>query len=362
MRIKLAVTAMMASNHWRQSQPIAPAASPHPRACGASGSDLHESISFSSVVHAQKKPAGAAATWPDAAVWQTFLGRAVFGMPVLSAGIFWRINAWYFRGVSLVLALLAGIVVFLVLELRRYRIANRSAKESEQRFALSPEQKLSEQCFRELTTELLHAREDERKQIARELHDEYSQQLTLIALELARLNEIANHEPLVQQVLLATEARIRDLSKAMNARAHQLHSVYLETIGPIAAMRSLCEDFSKQQSIGIDFAHNGIPRELPANISLCLFRILEEALQHVASHRSAKHCRVELNLEEQKIVLRIIDAGAGFDPADLQTRARLTVIRERLREVHGDFQVRSSPGTGTRLEIRVPLNQTRRSA
>jgi signal transduction histidine kinase len=226
------------------------------------------------------------------------------------------------------------------------------------------EQKISEQCLQELSSELIHSQEDERKRIARELHDEYSQQLTLVGFELAKLNNVANADPLVQQVVVAVEARIRDLSKAMNARAHQLHSLYLEIIELGAAMRRLCEDFSSEHSVAVDFVQNGTPPEMPANVRLSLFRVLEEALQNIARDGGARRCRVELNLEQQKLALRIVDSRTGLDTAGTIRRAGFTAIRERLREIQGDLQVRSSPASGTWLEIRVPIpiHQTRRPA
>ena len=221
------------------------------------------------------------------------------------------------------------------------------------------ELKRSETELKELSGQLIRAQEDERKRIARELHDDFSQQLTLLGLEMAKLNVSSGTEPRVESTLHAVEARIRELSRDMNNLAHQLHPSYLETLGLTTAIQGFCRDFSKQHEITVDFeADKIISSDMPANVSLCLFRIVQEGLQNVAKHSRTKACKVELTVEQEGIVLRIIDAGVGFDPASPGHKDGLGLIsmRERLRLVNGSIQLVSSPKHGTRLEVRVPTS------
>src|SRR5262249_24416684 len=139
------------------------------------------------------------------------------------------------------------------------------------------ELKRSEAELKELSGQLIRAQEDERRRIARELHDDFSQQLTLLGLEMAKLSFSSGQEPRVESTLRAVEARIRELSRAMNNRAHQLHPSYLETLGLTTAIQGFCRDFSKQHEITVDFRpDNIVSNDIPSNVSLCLFRIVQE--------------------------------------------------------------------------------------
>jgi len=219
--------------------------------------------------------------------------------------------------------------------------------------------KRSEYELKELSGQLIHAQEDERKRIARELHDDFSQQLTLLGLELAKLSVTWNHEPGVKRLVLDVEARIRELARAMNNRAHQLHSSHLETLGLASAIQGFCREFSKQHEIDVDFRQDRISPQIPSNVSLCLFRIVQEGLQNVAKHSQTKNCSVDLTAENEHVMLRISDSGIGFDPASLGHKAGLGLIsmRERLRLVNGQIRLLSSPKRGTQLEIQVPLKR-----
>jgi len=221
------------------------------------------------------------------------------------------------------------------------------------------ELKRSEQELKQLSAQLIHAQEDERKRIARELHDDFSQQLTLLGLELAKLNLNPNREASIEQFVRDLEGRIRELSRAMNNRAHQLHCSHLETLGLPSAIQGLCNDFARQHDMTVDFRENGPVPKIPPNISLCLFRIVQEGLQNVAKHSHTKKCWVELTPVHESLVLRIVDAGIGFDPASPRNKSGLGLIsmRERLRLVHGVIRLNSAPQQGTRLEIWVPLQQ-----
>jgi PAS domain S-box-containing protein len=220
------------------------------------------------------------------------------------------------------------------------------------------ELKRSEAELKELSGQLIRAQEDERRRIARELHDDFSQQLTLLGLEMAKLSVGSGQEPRVESMLRAVEARIRELSRAMNNRAHQLHPSYLETLGLTTAIQGFCRDFSKQHEIKVDFNPDKIlSTDVPANVSLCLFRIVQEGLQNVAKHSRTRACKVELTTEQGQIVLRITDSGVGFDPASPRHKNGLGLIsmRERLRLVNGRIRLVSSPKHGTRLEVKVPI-------
>lgn len=226
------------------------------------------------------------------------------------------------------------------------------------------ESRRSENELKELSMRLIDAQENERQRIARELHDDFSQQLTLLALELAKLNDHSNRDSIVGEVVVALESRIRSLAVALNSRAHELHSSHLETLGLSAAIQSLCRDFSQQHEINVDFRQDAIPSHLPPNVSLCLFRIVQEGLQNVAKHSHTKNCCVELFWENTDILLRIADSGVGFDPSNPDTSKGIGMIsmRERLRQVSGDLRVVSSPNRGTRLEVRVPFGRISASA
>ena len=202
---------------------------------------------------------------------------------------------------------------------------------------------------------LIEAHEEERKFIARELHDDICQQIALLAVELEQLKEKvveaghAAHARLCQ--------RLFDMGKDLQALSHRLHSSKLEYLGITAAARSFCRELSDLQKIHTDFVDEGVPRDLPKEIALCLFRILQEALQNAVKHSGARHFQVKLVARSEAIYLSVVDSGHGFDPAGEAASRGLGLVsmRERARMIDGELTIESRPSGGTTIHVRAPL-------
>jgi signal transduction histidine kinase len=151
--------------------------------------------------------------------------------------------------------------------------------------------------------------------------------------------------------------RVKQLSSDVHRISYQLHPAKVDQLGLVTAARTLCRELSSQSGVQIQFAHGDIPRDLDANLALCLYRVLQEALQNSIRHSGVKAARAELRLDGEQIHLTIADAGKGFDLAHAVRHGGLGLIsiRERIRQVRGTLTLDSSPDTGTRVEVRARL-------
>ncbi len=207
-----------------------------------------------------------------------------------------------------------------------------------------------------MTRKLIESQEQERARIGRELHDDINQRLALFAVELDRWKQ---HPPpagqLNEQIRHAQE-RINQIARDVQGLSHRLHSSKLEYLGLSTAANSFCKEMSEQSKVEVQFNHGGIPRDLPKEVALCLFRVLQEALQNAVKHSGVRSFRVDLRGTEESIELTVADRGIGFEEHEAFTRHGLGLIsmRERLQLVHGEVSVKSRPGAGTTIYARVP--------
>ena len=216
-----------------------------------------------------------------------------------------------------------------------------------------------------MSRKLIEAHEEERTWIARELHDDVNQRLALLAIELDRWNQqlppsaVEFHDHIQH-----ASQRLSDIAKDIQALSHRLHSSKLEYLGIVAAAKSFCKELSEQQKVEIDFSHTAIPRSVPKEISLCLFRVLQETLQNAVKHSGVRHFKVELRGTEGEIQLTVSDLGVGFDPQEAIHRRGLGLIsmRERMQLVSGELSIKSHPGSGTTIHARVPFDSSSDSA
>jgi PAS domain S-box-containing protein len=223
------------------------------------------------------------------------------------------------------------------------------------------ERKLAEESLADIGRKLIEAHEEERTWIARELHDDVNQRIALLAVELNRWNQqlppsaVEFHDHIHHASL-----RLSEIAKDIQALSHRLHSSKLEYLGIVAAAKSFCKELSEQQKADIDFSHTNIPRSVPKEISLCLFRVLQETLQNAVKHSGVRHFRVELRGTEGEIQLTVSDLGVGFDQQDAIHRRGLGLIsmRERMQLVSGEISIKSQPGSGTTIHARVPFKGT----
>lgn len=216
--------------------------------------------------------------------------------------------------------------------------------------------KRSQQELEELSGRLIHAQEEERRRVARELHDNFGQRLTVLSMELGQRMAAPQSPEETTACLRDLSDKLKEISRAMNSTAHQLHSAHLEVLGLVSAVQGLCDEFSRQYGIQTSFAHQSVPASLPPEVALCLFRIVQEGLQNVAKHSGAPSCEVTLEGSREGIHLAIKDPGIGFDTARLKLKPGLGFVsmRERLRMVGGEMTVQSSPSRGTEVSVRVP--------
>jgi signal transduction histidine kinase len=149
---------------------------------------------------------------------------------------------------------------------------------------------------------------------------------------------------------------LSDLGKDVRALSHRLHSSKLDYLGLAVVAKSFCREFSEQQKVEIDFSHEGVPRNAPKEISLCLFRLLQEALQNALKHSGVRFFTVNLNRTAGEVQLTVSDLGVGFDPDDAINRRGLGLIsmRERIQLVKGELSITSQPSGGTMVFARVP--------
>lgn len=218
------------------------------------------------------------------------------------------------------------------------------------------ERKLAEEALASVGRRLIEAHEEERTWIARELHDDIVQRVALIAVELERRNEPGTSATGRHNRIRRALEHLHDLGQDIQAISHRLHSSKLEYLGLASAAQSFCRELSEQRDVRIAFKYSDISSPIPKEISLCLFRVLQETLQNAVKHSGAQEISVEFHGTPDAIRLTVSDEGVGFDPRHEINRRGLGLLsmRERLRLVNGELSIQSEAGRGTTIVASVP--------
>lgn len=208
-----------------------------------------------------------------------------------------------------------------------------------------------------LSRRLLTVQEEERKAIARELHDDYGQRIARLLVELSFATKRADVSSDLRLSMQAMGDSLRNLAEDLQQMSRGLHSAVLDNIGLEAAIRSDCDGLLKRSGLSVDFSATGIPRHLPAQISLGLYRVFQEALKNALNHSQTDRIEVVLAAEGREIMLRVQDFGRGFDTgsSDQSDGLGLVSMRERILMIGGTFAVRSTPGRGTQVVAKLNL-------
>jgi PAS domain S-box-containing protein len=220
------------------------------------------------------------------------------------------------------------------------------------------EEKLTRESLRNLSAHLIAAHEEERHRIAMELHDDLNQKVALLAVDLELLGQRPPESPEAFRRQLGELAeRIREISSDVHDLSHKLHPAKLEQLGLAATVRGFCREVLKKDGVRIHFVQRGVPRSIPKDRAVCIYRIVQEALRNVVKHSGATEAKVELIGDKGAIELRVSDPGVGFDPESLRKKGGIGLLnmRERIRLVGGEISFKSRPGQGTHVEARVPL-------
>jgi PAS domain S-box-containing protein len=218
------------------------------------------------------------------------------------------------------------------------------------------DQKMAQEALEKIGGKLIEAQEEERSRIARELHDDICQRLALLSMELEQASRESNgssRSPKIEEI----RRHCAEIAGDVQALSHKLHSSKLEYLGLLAAIRSLCREFSQQHDVSVQFADENVPSFLPRDISLSLFRVTQEALQNALKHSGVRQFSVSLRCLANEIQLEVSDLGMGFDVerAKVEKGMGLVSMEERVHLVHGIFTIESAVNSGTKIAVRVPL-------
>jgi PAS domain S-box-containing protein len=222
------------------------------------------------------------------------------------------------------------------------------------------ERKRSEEMIANVSRRLIEAQEQERMRIARELHDNTNQRLALLAV---RIEQIKIDSPIGMADLRARLDEIGknavEISRDLQALSHELHSSKLNYLGLVAAMKGFCTEFSEKQKVEVVFESHDISRPAPPEVSLCLFRVLQEALHNAAKHSKARRFEVQLWGTSDEIRLLVVDLGTGFDLEAARKGPGLGLVsmQERVRLMKGTLSIETQSGLGTTIHVRVPVSR-----
>jgi signal transduction histidine kinase len=215
-----------------------------------------------------------------------------------------------------------------------------------------------EEIRRELLRHTVQAQEDERSRIARELHDETSQLLSAFTLELATMREHARGRPHMKNTVDKLQDLSRQMSQGLYSMVHDLRPAQLDDLGLVPALKSLLDQDCCPRGMQVTFDVTGKQKRLDSLIETVLFRVAQEALNNVSRHAGINQATMHLDYAPEVVMLRVVDAGKGFDPNEPLRPPRgwgLEGMRERVASVCGQLNLHSAPGQGTTVEVVIPL-------
>lgn len=212
--------------------------------------------------------------------------------------------------------------------------------------------------LRAITAILLTAEDQERRRLARELHDDLSQKQALVEMDIERLEQQLPCDPaVVRDRLQALRGQVGALSNDLRRIAHQLHPSMLDDLGLPFALKAMAQEFAKRESRVVRFSARHIPESIRAEVAGCLYRITQEALHNVSKHAGAAQVNISLTGAEGALHLVVKDRGKGFDIEATRHRGGMGILSmgERVRLVQGTLAMKSRPGKGVTVSVRVPL-------
>jgi len=222
------------------------------------------------------------------------------------------------------------------------------------------ERKRAEESLKYLGSRLITAQEEERKRVARELHDDLSQRLAVLSIELEQLGQKIEKPLGLRKRFHRLQLQAQEIASDIHRLSYKLHPSKLDHLGLAAAVKSLCDEVSLVQKgkLKVHFHQSGLAANLPKDTTLCLFRISQELLRNCVRHSGAEFVQVVLTRTDHAIHLAISDNGCGFDTrSDLMEKGLGFIsMQERLRLIGGEIKIYSQPRRGTRIDASVPLN------
>jgi signal transduction histidine kinase len=211
---------------------------------------------------------------------------------------------------------------------------------------------------KELSRRLVSAQEQERIRIARELHDDVCQRLAMLSLKIEKAAKYDGYgEVSVAEQLEQIWQQCSSLAGDVQVISHELHPSILQHLGLITAVKSYCREVAQQNGVVVEVSGGTLSGSLPQDVSLSVFRVVQEALRNAVKYSGQKHIEVCLHENSGQLELEIRDQGVGFDVTDKKNRGGLGLVSmaERISQVNGTFSIDSQPNVGTRIRARVPL-------
>jgi signal transduction histidine kinase len=214
--------------------------------------------------------------------------------------------------------------------------------------------------LRQFTRRLIHAQEEERQRISREIHDDLGHRIALMSFS---IRQMMKQHPKTFASTMADLNKvldgITDFSAALRNLSHGLYPPPLQYLGIKPALMSLSDEFERTSGIRIDLLVPADAPRLSPEVELCIFRIVQESLQNVARHSGAGSVRIVFDITREEIELTITDAGRGFSPSEVKKKGGLGLLsmEERALSMGGRLTVTSAPGAGTEVHLSVPLDK-----
>jgi PAS domain S-box-containing protein len=220
------------------------------------------------------------------------------------------------------------------------------------------EQRLARETLEKLSGQLIDAQEKERRRLARELHDDICQRLAMLSLKIEKVTRgWGNGRTSVGDQLEQIWQQCSALTGDVQALSHELHPSILDNLGLATAVKSFCREVSEQSGVVVKFAVRNLPDSVPREVSLSVFRVVQEAVHNAIKYSGEKHFEVRLEAGSEHLELEVIDQGVGFDAANTKKASGLGLVSmaERIYQVNGTFEIDSQPNAGTRIRARVPV-------
>lgn len=289
----------------------------------------------------------------------------------------WALHRREILAVLAVLALQSVLIAGLFVQRSRRRSAERALRlqkdelsranrqlqeEASERERIRADLQASREEYRWLAGNLLTSQEKERRKFAHELHDDITQRLAALSIEAGMLErEFRDSPEPLGEKLKGIRKELMKLSGDIHSLSRQLHPSILDDLGLPEAMRAECARFSRHEGITVSYESEDVPRDLPGDVKLCLYRVLQEGLRNVAKHAGATRIRVRLAGESGALRFTLEDNGVGFSPEGKgrYTGLGLISMRERVHLIGGDFLLESNPGKGAVIRVTVPAGSAR---